>query len=451
MYRNVLLTTHNLQRTIVLILAAVVLCVLVLTTLATMVVARSTVLDELEQRSLQAVERLQNALVLPLWGYDIETASGFMRAEMSNPELLAIAVHETEQENGFWLGYIRERGTLERTRNAADLQRHASSAYLKSTGIIAYNGSRIGIVEVYFSNQGVRREINSRILTGFIITLLVGTAAIVTVGLLLSRRIVQPIRRLAVRLEAVGAGNYSSQNAPSGNDEIALLWQAFEEMVRTVARRQADLQKAISEKEVLLKEVHHRVKNNFQILASLLSLQTHSLPDEAVTALQDSHNRIRSMALVHEKLYDSSSLEQINIESYIQELCQMLTESYGASHINLKVKAENTPIELDTAIPLGLILNEAVSNALLHAFARPKHAQVCWIMVAFSRSQNLGTLTITDNGSGLPNRIDPITAESLGFRLIYLLTQQIDGNCTIHSPEAGGTQISLEFPLDGIE
>jgi len=197
---------------------------------------------------------------------------------------------------------------------------------------------------------------------------------------------------------------------------------------------------SLREKEVLLKEIHHRVKNNLQITSSLLKLQSVKLKDpEAKKVFVESENRIHSMALVHEKLYLSKDLGQINFEEYIHELTEFLARSFGLNRDRVEMTLDTDPIFLgiDIAISCGLILNELVSNCMKHAFSDSRTGT---IHISFKQNEkNAGgyVLAVSDNGKGLPPDLNVQMASSLGLRLITNLTEQIEGKLTVTAQNPG--------------
>lgn len=224
--------------------------------------------------------------------------------------------------------------------------------------------------------------------------------------------------------------------------------QAFEQaQTELVERQQAErhLRAALAEKEVLLKEIHHRVKNNLQIVSGLLQLQAQSLNDpQVVNALKESQNRVESMSLIHKKLYTSSDLGHVDVADYIHSLTVSLLMTYQISPgtVGLNVEVEPMILSLDQAIPCGLIINELISNALKYAFPNNRSGE---ISVKFRQNADQLELTIQDNGIGLPDYLDWQNAESLGFSLVYaLVTEQLDGNLTVD--RSSGTQFTIKFP-----
>jgi len=196
----------------------------------------------------------------------------------------------------------------------------------------------------------------------------------------------------------------------------------------------------------LLKEIHHRVKNNMQVISSLVSLQADGTKDETVReVLKDVTYRVRSMALVHEKLYQSENLAQIDFSDYARSLLNYLWRAHGAvaATVRLTLDLESVLLPVDTAVPCGLILNELAGNALKHAFKDCDEGEVT---VSLCSDEDGGvSLDVRDNGIGLKEGFDWRHSKSLGLRLVQMLSSQLDGNVEF-SGEAG-TQFKLDFKL----
>jgi len=223
--------------------------------------------------------------------------------------------------------------------------------------------------------------------------------------------------------------------------------QALERKRLRVEKRRADEQvrASLREKEVLLREIHHRVKNNLQIISSLLHLQSGHLVDQHDQEIfKESQNRIQSMALIHEKLYGSNDLGKIGFPEYIRNLANHLFRSYGVNPdaIALEITAADIALDIDTAVPCGLILNELLSNSLVHAFPAGRGQ----ISIDFrSQDEKIFTLTVRDNGVGLPWTLDYRKAESLGWQLINALAGQLGG--TIEVSSRPGTLVKIVFEI----
>jgi len=200
---------------------------------------------------------------------------------------------------------------------------------------------------------------------------------------------------------------------------------------------------SLKEKEVLLKEVHHRVKNNLQIISALLYLQSSYITDEGILEIfRDSENRIKSMALVHENLYRSKDLDRVDFNEYINQLVIYLSQSYGglASKINFKVNSENVYLNINTAIPCGMIVNELVSNSFKHAFPDGRSGEV---YIELSSNDEGYRLVVSDNGIGFNGDLNIKDSKSLGFRLIDTLVKQIDGKLSFETNE--GFKCEIHF------
>ncbi|MBI2957760.1 MAG: GAF domain-containing protein, partial [Chloroflexi bacterium] len=207
------------------------------------------------------------------------------------------------------------------------------------------------------------------------------------------------------------------------------------------------IKKSLKEKEVLLKEIHHRVKNNLQIIHSMLNLQLPYLKDQvAIEPFKESQNRIYSMALIHEKLYQSESLARIDLSEYIRSLTDNLFVSYGATTVRPLISIENVPLDIDTVIPCALIINELVSNSLKHAFPEPWKAGGRAGEIGIDLHRNGGgqlVLTVSDNGVGLPQGFQIQECKSLGLKLVSGLVKQLRGD--IHLGSNGRTEFSVTF------
>jgi PAS domain S-box-containing protein len=207
---------------------------------------------------------------------------------------------------------------------------------------------------------------------------------------------------------------------------------------------EAQLEDSIKEKEVLLKEVHHRVKNNMQVISSILNLQSSYISDEtALAILRESQDRIKSMSFVHESLYQSKTLSEVNFSEYIQNISRNLFHSYSrpAGGIALRFDLEEVFLNLDTSIPCGLIINELVSNSLKYAFQGREKGVV---VISFSKlADGKLKLIVADDGIGLPEGFDIENAESLGLQLVTTLVTQISGKMEID--RTNGTCFNIVF------
>lgn len=209
-------------------------------------------------------------------------------------------------------------------------------------------------------------------------------------------------------------------------------------------RAEEQIKASLREKEVLLKEIHHRVKNNLQVTSSLLKLQSGYIQDRKARDLfAESQNRIRSMALVHEKLYQSSDLSRIDFSEYVRSLAHLLFRSFGeaTSRIRLQIGGENIFLSVETAVPCGLIINELLSNALKHAFPGERKGEI--VIHLSQETPHRFRIRVCDTGVGLPPHLDFQRVETLGLQLVQTLVQQLDGEMQIRSED--GVEFVLTF------
>lgn len=211
-------------------------------------------------------------------------------------------------------------------------------------------------------------------------------------------------------------------------------------------RKQAEetITASLKEKEVLLQEIHHRVKNNLGIVSSLLQMQLRRIQDnEAANILRDSQNRIASIALVHEKLYRSQDLAKINFAQYISDLTAHLFASYNMRphQIQLTIQVDEVCLNVETAIPCGLIINEVISNALKYAFPNDQRGEIQ--VRLYQEGETMTTLLVRDNGRGLPPDFELKTARTLGMTLVQGLVQQLRGTIAINRQQ--GTEFKVCF------
>lgn len=218
-------------------------------------------------------------------------------------------------------------------------------------------------------------------------------------------------------------------------------------ILRDITQRVAadeKLKESIREKEALLREIHHRVKNNLQVMSSLLGLQARSVPhQEARQAFEDSQGRIHSMALIHEVLCGSPSFTRIDIADYTRELAAYRLRAHGAGkRIRLATDLDEVYLDLETAVPYGIILNELLANALRHGFPGQRAGQVR-ISLRAQPDQSI-QLIVQDDGVGLPDGFDWHAAASLGFRLVRMLAEQLRAKIEIQARNPTAIQLIFE-------
>ncbi len=211
-------------------------------------------------------------------------------------------------------------------------------------------------------------------------------------------------------------------------------------------RSEEQMRSSLVEKEVLIREIHHRVKNNLQIISSLLHIQARKISNaELASMFTDCQNRVKSIALIHEKLYQTNSFTRVDFGSYSRNLVYYLFRMFNikSDKVSLRMNVENVFLPMDTAIPCGLIINELVTNSLKHAFNEDKKYEIS-VEVVY-QSNNKFTLTVKDNGSGIPESVDFYKASTVGFNLVNNLTKQLGGILEINSKE--GTEFKITFSI----
>jgi PAS domain S-box-containing protein len=256
------------------------------------------------------------------------------------------------------------------------------------------------------------------------------------------RELAVPIFRGNLIVAVLGIGNKDTEYTQQDIDTVVqfadMAWDVAE-----VKRAEDRLKSSLREKEVLLKEVHHRVKNNLQVISSLLNLQSARIADPAIrAAFFASQTRVRSMALIHEKLYRSEMLAGIDFGDYLRTVTQDLVRSYSITNVTVEMETETVHLPVDTAIPCGLIVNELISNALKHAF--PEGAEGKLYVKVRRLSQSEVEMIVEDTGCGMPPGVDLKSMTSMGMTLVSSLTDQIGGTVALTVPQ--GTRIAIRFP-----
>lgn len=223
---------------------------------------------------------------------------------------------------------------------------------------------------------------------------------------------------------------------------------------RDITERKITEEQLRQAEEIRQKEIHHRIKNNLQVISSLLDLQSDKFEDSKVLeAFRESRNRVNSMSIIHEELYRSSDIEKLDFADYLEKLARQLHRTYSTERdkIHLNLNIEKHYLKVDNAIPLGIIINEMVSNSLKHAFPEGKSKETKKeIRIKFSKEKGSGhrktsryILIVSNNGDRFPENIDFKNAETLGLQLINTLVDQIDGS--VELKKKNGTEFRIEF------
>lgn len=224
-------------------------------------------------------------------------------------------------------------------------------------------------------------------------------------------------------------------------------WKIVKKYSNSIAQKNAYLEQLVQEKEWLIREVHHRVKNNLQMIVSLIDSQASYLNNGEFDAVMDSKHRIEAMSLIHQKLYLTENITTVNMQAYMKELVMYLRDSFGSMHhIAFLTDVDEISLDVSHAIPIGLLLNEAITNSIKYAFPESRPGKI-----AVSFKYKVGTqvtLMIKDNGIGLPPDFDASQVQSLGMSLMHGLATEVSG--ILHIDGSEGTTVTLAFDLPNV-
>jgi two-component sensor histidine kinase/HAMP domain-containing protein len=354
---------------------------------------------------------------------------------------------------------------------------------MKSHEPIFNDNQKIGDIYIGYSLSNVYHEIDDLRKHVGIVSLIIFSICSVIVILIIIY-FTNPLQEFIITANKISEGDFTQRVNIKSKDEIGIISNSFNGMVDKVAtsneemnvitaelenrvkgrtkelegalkslqkentqrkRAEADISSSLHEKEVLLKEIHHRVKNNLQIVSSLFFFQSKQITDPIMLDMfRDGQNRVKSMALIHEKLYQSGDLANIDFKEYIKKLTNFLLQSYGVnqSKIKLKNNVQHIKLGVDTAVPCGLIINELISNSLKHGFRELETGEIR-IDMGYDEYDKL-TLKISDNGKGMPKDLNIEESDSLGLRLVYNLTKQINGKVEFFNNN--GASVKIVFP-----
>jgi two-component sensor histidine kinase len=250
--------------------------------------------------------------------------------------------------------------------------------------------------------------------------------------------------KLAIQATRAGAQDYLVKAQMTSESLLSVIQRAHEKAAPAHALQPEHdrLERLLEEKEILLNEVHHRVKNNLQVIASLLQLQANASHEPAIVeALRQSQNRVESMALIHEQLYENHDLRHVDLAKHTAQLLANLFHSYGVDPARISGVVDITPLPMGVkrAIPAGLILTELISNAIKHGFPDGRTGS---IRVEGQQKSGRIQLSVNDDGVGVPEGCE--RSGSLGLEIVSILTRQLKG--TFELDRVGGTTFRLSFP-----
>ncbi|MBN2547058.1 MAG: HAMP domain-containing protein [Spirochaetes bacterium] len=324
-------------------------------------------------------------------------------------------------------------------------------------------GEKFGYIKVDYSLFDLKKEIQNEYLIFFSLLTVTFIIMILLINFLLSLTILKPISTLADMMKKIQDEGPGIQITKTTNDEIGDLVKRFNTMSMVlfssknkIDKQQKQLKKSLSEKEILLKEINHRVKNNLNLIISLLEIHEEKIlkklnkknlnKNNIVYELKKVQNKIYSIALIHKLLYKSEDISHINFANYIEELISQLNLSYNLKERNIKISSyiENHNLNIDTIKTCGIIINELIINSLEHAFITDKKNNI--INVKFFIKDNNYWLIVSDNGKGAKSFNDIDNMEISGLNLIQLLSKELNGNVKILS--GNGLKVQIIFPIN---
>ncbi len=474
----------RLSITVILTLSMVLVIAVVMALTTVMDVHRERTLfrEQLEERALLLADTLNETLADPLYFLDVDEIRDTVSVmQMGITDLEYIQVFRPD---GSLLVDTRGRddpGALlsgEYALRAIQSQQVILETHgdaLEVTAPIVVGPQVLGAVHFDFNTQSLASKI-SGIIWQHVWQGIALIALGAVVAYLIAGYVTNPLKTLAAAASRIGSGDLDTRVSITGTAETVILGkalvkmsvelkrlyqgleeqveertgelsranEALEEQVAERTRVEKRVRASLQEKEVLLREINHRVKNNLQIVSSMLSLQSRNIHDEqALGVFQESQDRIKAMALIHEKLYQSEDLARIDFGEYVQSLVGDLSTSYQIrpDEIEMKIEVDQTFLGIDTAIPCGLIINELVSNSLKHAFPEGRRGK---ININIRSAGQEHTIAVCDDGVGFPRDIDIEHTETLGLRLVKALTDQLGGTLDLDS--SSGTTVVVAFP-----
>ena len=402
-----------------------------------------------------------------------QDASETLSALRVEPHVIAACIYDDEK-NIFAI-YQRETLPFNPPQAASDGNQFVDN-HLHLHRAIELDGQRIGSVYI-LADLGEMQERLRRYVGIVALAVMISSLAAFLVGSRLRDQISTPLLDLASKMRIVSNDkDYGVRAEKYSEDELGELIDGFNAMLAQIQDRDAAIRQArdelenkadelqvelaerrrieaqisasLAEKEVLLKEIHHRVKNNLQVISSLLDLQANNIADaRTVEMFRDSQNRVTSMGLIHERLYQASDLSRIDFSEYIEELAKNLFYSYSgdADEIEISTSADEIFLDVDTGIPCGLIINELVSNCLKYAFPADRGGRIEIELKKEADNQLL--LVVRDDGVGLPEGMDFRTTKSLGLKLVSTLVRQLKGKLQL-SNDGNGAEFKISFPAN---
>lgn len=441
---------------ITLSLVTMVMAAVISITLLSIRREQQTFQTELKEQAVILLNTLEIASIDALYHLDTDYLSDLMEALGENQELLVSGrfynnegrvIADAYNEKIAFLLDIDPFGRRLIESSTAIFEWHEDR--LRAGCAIHAGKSHLGAISIGLPIFPLKTKISEMRNRGFNTALILIIAGIF-IAIIISRSISRPLREMVNTTKAITAGDLSQSISSGSSDEVGILADSFNNMIQRLSQsltslkeNEKQLKASLAEKELLLKEIHHRVKNNLQVISSLLKLESAITKDSQVMAiLKQTQERVRAIGIIHEILYKSDNFSLISTVDYIRRLTTYLFSSYGVESktIALKTDIEDMLIDLNRGIPCGLIINELISNSLKYAFPQGKKGE---ITVSFHYIDDKYILVISDNGVGLPKKLNPQQSQTLGLTIVNTLVKQLEG--TIEFNAQAGTTFKIIF------
>ena len=434
----------SIKRKLTLIIMLISSIALLMTSLAIVIYDQISFRQSLVSNLSILTEIIGDNSMAALTFNDQDAALDILSALSAEQHIVAACIYD-ENEKAF-VRYFRDQ-----TGNGIPDKPVASGYFFKEDHLsifrpIVLDGKKIGTVFLQSDLRAMGERLRGY--TGIVIIFLLASSLLAfSLSSKLQRVISKPLLHLVKVSQAVSdKKDYHVRAKIHSQDELGLLVKTFNEMLSQIQEQDAALRTSLGEKEVLLKEIHHRIKNNLQIISSLLVLQAGSASDEETVGMfKESQSRIRSMALIHEKLYQSPDLAKIDFAEYIHKLTKHLFQTYGANAkaVKLEINVKDIFLNIDSGVPCGLLINELISNSLKYAFPSGEKGLISIELLKKNDSEY--NLIVKDTGVGLPQDFDLHKTHTLGLQLVNSLSRQLKGKMELGNN--GGTEFRLTFSV----
>ena len=386
----------------------------------------------------EITNELSKRIIYYLWNYSLEEAKDICIIKFNNnkKDFVGITIYD-KNTNRLIFGFEQNDSKI----SAVD--RIDDKSYDKIKVELKYNNTAYWYANFYFSNVYLYEELKKNIINTSITTLLLIISISLSLIFILNRLLIKPINDLIDNSIKITNGNYSLIIPDSDIKEIDLLSQNYKIMSKAIKKRENDLQTLIREKDLLIQEIHHRVKNNMFFLYSIFDLQKEYTKEIKVkNFIEDAKNRVKSIGLVHRMIYKSDNMVLINFSKFIKTFCNELIEtfSYKSKKIDVTYRLNTVNLNINQATICGIIINELITNSIKHAFKNLDSGKI-WIELS-KKNDNI-TLLVGNNGKELSKNFDITKIKSLGLGLVLMLARQLKADLRIEKNR--GTVFILNF------